>query len=85
MALQLSVETVHGFIANDAYHRVEGVQLIGKTAIAFRLRSYKQAQGLPHFSDQPFECAYDLNGPNPIAQAYAHLKALPEFAGAVDC
>ena len=27
----------------------------------------------------------DLNGTNFIAQAYAHLKTLPEFAGATDC
>jgi hypothetical protein len=26
-----------------------------------------------------------LEGNNPIAQAYAHLKTLPEFASAVDC
>jgi len=27
----------------------------------------------------------DLNGPNPIKQAYEHLKTLPEFVGAEDC
>lgn len=27
----------------------------------------------------------DLDGPNFIAQAYAHFKALPQFAGASDC
>lgn len=27
----------------------------------------------------------DLNGLNPIKQAYEHLKTLPEFAGATDC
>jgi hypothetical protein len=27
----------------------------------------------------------DLNGSNFIAQAYLHLKSLPEFADAVDC
>lgn len=27
----------------------------------------------------------DLEGPNFIAQAYEHLKTLPEFEGAVDC
>ena len=27
----------------------------------------------------------DLEGPNFIKQAYEHLKALPEFAGAEDC
>ena len=25
------------------------------------------------------------DGANPLAQAYAHLKTLPEFAGAQDC
>jgi hypothetical protein len=28
---------------------------------------------------------HDLEGPNPIKQAYLHLKTLPEFADAVDC
>lgn len=27
----------------------------------------------------------DINGKNFIAQAYDHLKTLPEFAGATDC
>jgi hypothetical protein len=27
----------------------------------------------------------DMNGENPIKQAYEHLKTLPEFADAVDC
>jgi hypothetical protein len=27
----------------------------------------------------------DLDGPNPIKQAYEHLKTLPEFQGAEDC
>ena len=27
----------------------------------------------------------EANSPNFIAQAYMHLKTLPEFAGAVDC
>jgi hypothetical protein len=27
----------------------------------------------------------DLDGPNFIAQAYAHFKALPQLAGATDC
>jgi hypothetical protein len=27
----------------------------------------------------------DLEGPNPIKQAYQFLKSLPEFADAVDC
>jgi hypothetical protein len=30
-------------------------------------------------------CPYDIEGDNPIKQAYEHLKTLPEFEGAIDC
>jgi hypothetical protein len=32
-----------------------------------------------------FEFQLALDGKNFIAQAYEHLKTLPEFAGAIDC
>lgn len=84
MALQKTVNTPHGFEANDAYHRVEGTQ-ISKDTIKFQVRSYKNNSDLPHFADASFGCAYDIAGDNPIAQAYKHLKTLPEFAGATNC
>ena len=31
------------------------------------------------------DTVYVLDGPNPIKQAYLHLKTLPEFADAIDC
>lgn len=33
-----------------------------------------------YYNDVP----YDISGSNPFEQAYAHLKTLPEFEGAVD-
>ena len=84
MALKKTVKTLHGFDASDAYHRVEGTQ-VGKNTMAFQVRSYKDNLGLPHFADASFNCAYDIAGSNPIAQAYIYLKTLPEFAGATDC
>lgn len=84
MALKKTVITSHGFNAVDAYHRVEGTQ-VSKDTITFQVRSYKDNSGLPHFADAFFNCAYDIAGNNPIAQAYDHLKTLPEFAGATDC
>lgn len=83
MALKKTVFTPHGFEATDAYHRVEGVR-VEKTHIKFQLRSYKES-GSPHFFDEEFTSGYDMDGENPMAQAYAHLKNLPEFAGAIDC
>lgn len=32
-----------------------------------------------------YEFSLDLEGSNPIRQAYEYLKTLPEFADAVDC
>lgn len=84
MALSKTIETVHGFQASNAYHRVEAVSLIGKEQIRFHVRSY-MAVDKPFFAEQTMISAYNLNLDNPIKQAYNHLKTLPEFAGAVDC
>jgi hypothetical protein len=84
MALKKTAITPHGFTASDAYHRVEGTQ-VSKDKLTFHVRSYKDNSGLPHFADASFNCVYDIAGSNPIAQAYAHLKTLPEFDGATDC
>jgi len=84
MAIKKTINTVYGFEAADAYHRVEGVRLEGKDKIVFQLRAYTDV-GFAAVADQSFECAYDLDGENPIAQAYTHIKTLPEFAGATDC
>lgn len=84
MALEKTVTTPHGFKAVDAYHRVEGTQ-VSKDKMTFSVRSYKDNSGLPHFDDASFNCAYDMAGANPIAQAYVHLKTLSEFSDANDC
>jgi hypothetical protein len=85
MALKKIVLTEQGFEAVDAYHRVEGVRLNGKTSMSFQVRAYRDDSGVQAFADTAYDAAYNLNGADPIAQAYAHLKTLPEFAGAVDC
>ena len=84
MAFTQTTTSAHGFDVPGAYHRVENIQLVGKDSIFFQLRIYKDPQK-PSFSTTAFDAPYDLNGPNPIKQAYLHLKSLPEFADAVDC
>lgn len=86
MALQKTVTTPHGFTAENAYHRVESVMLQGKSKISFRAVAYKNqgVDAIP-FQETAHECLYNLNGDNPIKQAYTYLKTLPEFASAVDC
>lgn len=85
MALALTVTTPHGFVATDAYHRVEEVTIRDKTVLAFHLRSYV-SPGLPYFAERLVDDApYDMGGSNPIEQAYVHLKSQPEFDKAIDC
>ena len=84
MALKKKTNTYFGIEVLNAYHRVEGVLIIAKNKLQFQVRA--SIDGLaPHFSDTQYECEYDLNGKNPIEQAYTFIKTLPEFEGAIDC
>ena len=85
MALQMTVITPQGFDATNAYHRVQHVSLPSKTQLGFVLASYKDKDTAVAFAQRNMACAYDLNGDNPLKQAYTYLKTLPEFAAAVDC
>ena len=84
MAILKTVLTAHGFEANNSLHRVESVELLNKEKMRFSVRSYKSA-GLPFFQELFFDCNYDLQGDNPIRQAYKYIKTLPEFSDSEDC
>jgi len=84
MAIKKQVVTPHGFTVADAYHRVEDATIIGKTKMNFSVKVYKDTDKEP-FAASSFVCNYDLNGGNPLQQAYLHLKTLEEFKTAEDC
>lgn len=84
MALMKNITTVHGLNLANAYHRVEDLTLVKKTQISFFVRVYADVKKIS-FSESIFYAPYELIGTNPIAQAYEHLKTLPEFKGATDC
>ncbi len=85
MALTKSIKTEWGIEVEKAYSRIENVTLTAKDKITFHVRYYVLKEKVPFFTEKVFGCDYDLNGENPIKQAYLHLKTLPEFADAVDC
>ena len=69
----------------DAYWRVEKIEA-SKTESCFFVSVNKKTDNLVRLIEQKrYAFTVDLNGKNFIAQAYEHLKTLPEFAGAVDC
>ena len=78
------VKTISGFdgqLSTEAYFRVS--RLSGDkhnmSALVTGVASENQVYAIEHLF------VPDLNGKNFIAQAYDHLKTLPEFAGAIDC
>jgi hypothetical protein len=84
MALTANIETNEGVVVRNAYCRVEQIA-ITKTHINFVVKSYVNPEKFKKFFEKSYVCNYDLSGVNPIAQAYEHLKTLPDFAGATDC
>ena len=82
MAISIIKTTATGFIVNGTYSRVENIQLT-KERMSFNLKHYKE-KGRPFFSDEILCCEYDIEGDNPIAQAYEYLKTLDEFKDAED-
>ena len=84
MALNTSIETNEGVVVRNAYCRVEQIA-ITKTHVSFALKCYVDPEKYKKFHGESYVCDYDLDGANPITQAYEHLKTLPEFEGATDC
>lgn len=84
MALKKDITTRQGIEIKDAYFRVVNLTLNGKSGMQFVVAFSKDAQS-PAIDSTSHDCAYSLSGANPIAQAYEHLKTLPEFTGSQDC
>jgi hypothetical protein len=68
---------------NDTYIKIARVECT-KQENSFLIEFKKDSNSDP-YQLQYINSSYDINGENPIKQAYLHLKTLPEFAGAVDC
>jgi hypothetical protein len=86
MALTKSFDIAQGVSAPAAYIRVETVSLVKNEKAGTAVHVFPNADA----ADEPIRILcygfdYLLEGPNPIKQAYEHLKTLPEFADAEDC
>ena len=82
MALSKDLE-FNGIQVQNAYVKVENVT-VEKDSMTATVIWRANANSAP-LQNKSYSFEYDINGKNPLAQAYDRLKALPEFAGAVDC
>ena len=84
MAIQSSIKTEFGLDLPAAYIRIGSTATTGKEVLIFTACVFADSK-YPAISQRQYTCPLDLEGPNPIKQAYLHLKSLPEFSDAVDC
>lgn len=87
MALKKQVTLKSNFgddvVFNDAYIKI--IALSGdKESMRIEVGTHKNADSLALYCRQ-YYFVPDLSGNNFIAQGYAHLKTMSEFAGATDC
>jgi hypothetical protein len=69
----------------SAYINVKKVTA-SKNGSNFSIAMYKEKNGyLLQEKEFIFDCSFLMTAGNPLYQAYAYLKTLPEFAGATDC
>lgn len=85
MALQKTIQSNFGLEIPNAYNRIGRIQIVNKAEMTFVVSAFINSEADVPVEATSHTCAYVLSGNNPIAQAYAHLKTLPEFAGATDC
>jgi hypothetical protein len=73
-----------GTVQLPSYCKVTHV-LASKDAAEATMVARKNTSDGELVTTQVFSFVPDLSGSNFIAQAYLHIKTLPEFAGATDC
>jgi hypothetical protein len=87
MALSQTVQLTDNFderiTFQNAYIKVIHVSSTKEMGII----TYKlfKGQSEKELVEKVIQFSIDLDGPNPIKQAYQFLKTLPEFSDAVDC
>ena len=72
-----------GIEVQECYIRVSQVSCNKQQGTAFI--EFKANQTSDPFETTSHQFGVKLNGANFIAQAYEHLKTLPDFSGATDC
>lgn len=87
MALSKTIEKhipIAGIISVPCYCKVTSVTG-GKDGMSAIIEARKDSAEGDLVDGWGVQFVPDLDGPNFIAQAYAHFKALPQLAGATDC
>lgn len=69
----------------NAYYRISNIKNLNKSNGIATIVGYTDKNQDEGFWSNEYAFIYDLNGENPIKQAYEFIKQQPEFVGAQDC
>jgi len=87
MAISKTIELKNNFddvsVFPNSYIKVKRI-IGGKQNMTAEVGFFREAEG-QELKSENYAFSPNLSGANFIAQAYNHLKSLPEFAGAIDC
>ena len=84
MALRHDIVTASGIAVPAAYVRIEGIGMSRNDTMTYVARAYVNSSAVVPVAEWAHSCAHGMDA-NVLAQAYTHLKSLPEFSGAADC
>jgi hypothetical protein len=85
MALKKSFEVMQGLIVPDAYIRIQNVNIAHGEQAGATIHIYVNNQAKEPVKVLCYGFQHSHGAGSAVAQAYNHIKTLPEFAGAGDC
>lgn len=84
MAILIDTE-YKGIPVTQAYVTVEMPTVaLDKASISFGVW-FRSGPGQERFHAETYDAPYAIDSGDPFAQAYGHIKMLPEFEGGTDC
>jgi hypothetical protein len=85
MALKKSFEVTQGLMAKDAYIRVQNVNIAHGEQSSATVYIYVNDQAKEPVKVLCYGFQHSHEAGSAVAQAYNHIKTLPDFSGAGDC
>jgi hypothetical protein len=83
MAIEKTITLNTGIVVENCVHVVDVVSIVGRSKMHFSILCYVKNAGAESFNPKTYIADYDIDGPNPIKQAYQYLHSLPDFEGAI--
>ena len=83
MAISKTIE-YKGLQVEGAYIKIKGIKFTSKTNMLLSIGIFSNSKAEESICIDARSCHFDINGDNPFAQGYEHIKTLEEFKDSKD-